>query len=84
VPIGRVFVFTPKEKTGDQHKQKIILAGHAGKELTASAEATCTKAAGGLPVTGAPVAGTVAAGFALLSAGAGLFLVRRRRIKFTA
>jgi TQXA domain-containing protein/LPXTG-motif cell wall-anchored protein len=77
VPLGRVFV---ARRPNDN--QKLILAGHAGKEQTASATATCT-AVPVLPKTGAPVVGTVAAGFVLLGTGAGLFLVRRRRIRFT-
>jgi TQXA domain-containing protein/LPXTG-motif cell wall-anchored protein len=100
VPIGRVFSYKkrgPKDsgaqadepeaqiltRHGGKSPQKLILAGYAGKELTATAAATCA-AAPGLPVTGAPVAGTVAAGMVLLATGAGLFFVRRRRIRFTA
>lgn len=59
---------------------------------TATADPTPTATAppaagsgGGLPITGAPVAGVVAAAVLLLAAGVGLFLVaRRRRVRFTA
>jgi TQXA domain-containing protein/LPXTG-motif cell wall-anchored protein len=78
VPLGRVFTVRQAERF-----QKLILAHHAGREQTASATATCT-AKPALPVTGAPVVGTVAAGFVLLGTGAGLFMIRRRRIRFTA
>lgn len=89
VPIGRVFTVKKAKDAAEvqtataRRFQKVILAGSVGKEKTASATATCT-AKPALPVTGAPVVGTLAAGFVLLGAGAGLFLLRRRRIQFTA
>jgi len=78
VPMGRVFV-------AGKGKQKLILAGAAGKPLTASASATLTPNTPGLPVTGASVTGAIAGGLLLLvGGGLGVVAVRRRRIRFTA
>jgi LPXTG-motif cell wall-anchored protein len=64
--------------------QTIITVDVVPANLAAKAKAVCAKASGGLPVTGAPIAATLAAGLLLLATGAGLFMVRRRRVSFTA
>jgi LPXTG-motif cell wall-anchored protein len=75
----------PQVNTLTIQLQTIIAVDVVTKELAADAKAVCAKATTpALPVTGAPVAGTIAAGVVLLGAGAGLFLVRRRRVSFTA
>jgi TQXA domain-containing protein len=91
VPSGRVFV---ADKTNGQAHQKIILAGVAKTQLTATAEATFTAApsasssssAGSLPVTGASVTTAIGTGLVLVLAGGALAMVavRRRKVRFTA
>jgi TQXA domain-containing protein/LPXTG-motif cell wall-anchored protein len=83
VSFGRVFLY----QGGRALSQKLVLGGSFGENLTAKATADFTGLAGagaGLPVTGAPTGVAVAAGLALLVAGAVTVLaVRRRRVRFT-
>jgi len=74
------------DRTGFHKLQTLATVDVTNKDVTANATATCAAAptTPSLPVTGAPVIGTIAAGVVLLAIGAGLFLVRRRRTRFTA
>jgi TQXA domain-containing protein len=86
VSFGRVFLY----QGGRALSQKLVLGGSLGENVTAKATADFTASAGagagaGLPVTGARTGVVVAAGLALLVAGAvTVRVVRRRRVRFTA
>jgi LPXTG-motif cell wall-anchored protein len=87
VPHARVLFF----KDGDKHGQKLVMGGTKKKTLTADVTATFTAPSAspspspGLPVTGANVTGAAIGGGVLLLAGIGLvFVLRRRRVRFTA
>ena len=87
VSFGRVFLYK-----GGRPAQKLILGGSLGEKLTADTNAKFTAggSAGGsggetLPLTGAATGTAVGVGLALLAAGAiAVFVVRRRRVRFTA
>jgi TQXA domain-containing protein/LPXTG-motif cell wall-anchored protein len=82
VPIGRVFTYT---KQAENKKQKMILAGVAGKPLETTATVTVTPPVPTLPVTGFQVTTAALAGLVLVGGGTLLvFGVRRRRVRFTA
>jgi LPXTG-motif cell wall-anchored protein len=87
---GKTKVVTVKLWTGNysptKKLQTLASVVVTEKELTANATATCNAvpATPSLPVTGAPVLGTIAAGVVLMLVGGGLFLARRRRTRFTA